>query len=335
MELNTISLSVFTQLANVIFEKAKNSLERTARESGIFAVESVPGNSGNIRQYTEIDLNQYARRKGESDQSQRARVAQGYTKNLQSYRIALDIGISYEMRTQNKYQDVIKRLTNLANTAGQRMELDMQHRIGFGTATTYTDMDGYTVDISVGDTLALFSTAHTVLGSSSTYRNILANNPQVSRGALEAMELNIAQQSINQFGEKIKIPFDVLFTTDDPATINTTMEYLKSVASPDSSNSGVVNVYKGKYKHVVLNLLATDVNGLVDTTKQKYWGLVSSMYTSAHVLVWEEPRLKVPSEGNNGEDFSTDDFTFGVRAGYGIATLNGNWIHVSKGDGTA
>lgn len=335
MELNTISLSVFTQLANVIFEKAKDSLDKTARESGIFDVESVPGNTGNIRQYTEIDLNQYAHRKGESDQSQRAKVQQGYTKNLQSARFSLDIGISYEMRTQNKYSDVIKRLTNLATTAMNRMELDMQHRIGFGTSTTYTDMDGYTVDVSTGDTLSLINTAHTVLGSSTTYRNQLANNPQVSRGALEAMELEIAQQSVNQFGEKIKIPFDLLFTTDDPATINTTMEYLKSVASPDSSNSGVINVYKGKYRHVILNLVATDVNGLVDTTKQKYWGLVSTMYTSSHVLIWEEPRLKTPSEGSNGEDFSTDDWTYGVRAGWGIATLNGNWIHLSKGDGTA
>ncbi len=335
MELNTVSLPVFTQLANVIFEKAKDSLPRTARESGLFAVESVPGNSGNIRQYTEIDLAQYARRKNEGSQSARAKTQQGYTKNLTSYRVALDIGITYEMRTQNKYQEVIRRLTNLANTAAARQELDLQHRIGFGASTAYTDMDGVSVDVSVGDTLALFSTAHTVLGASTTYRNILANNPQLSRGALEAMELNVVQQSINQFGEKITIPFDVLWTTDDPQTKHVAMEYLKSIAAPDAINSGVENVFKGKYVHKVLDRVATDANGLVDSTKQKYWGLASTLYTSAHLLVWEEARLKVPSEGSNGEDFSSDDWTFGVRAGYGIATVNGQWIHVSKGDGTA
>lgn len=335
MELNTISLSVFTQLANVIFEKAKESVAKTAQESGMFSVANAPGNSGNIREYTEIDLNQYARRKGEGDQASRARVQQGYVKYLTSYRVALDIGITYEMRTQNKYQDVIRRLTNLANTAAQRMEIDLQHRITFGLSTTYTDMDGETIDISTGDTLALFSTAHTVLGSSVTYRNILANNPQLSRGALEGMELNIVQQSINQFGEKITIPFDILWTTDDPATINTALEYLKSVASPDSNNSGVMNAYKGKYKHVQLNLVATNADGSYDNTKQKYWGLASSMYTTAHLLVWEAPRLKTPSDGNNGDDFSTDDWTFGVRAGYGIATVNANWIQMSAGDGTA
>src|SRR3954452_17188242 len=129
MELNTISLSVFTQLANVIFEKKKMSLKSAARESGLFKVEAVPENTGNIRQLTEIDQNEYARLKGESDQATRAKIQQGYTKNLQSYRIAADIGISYEMRTQNKYQEVISRLENLANQAVNKMDLDLSHRL--------------------------------------------------------------------------------------------------------------------------------------------------------------------------------------------------------------
>lgn len=335
MELNTISLNVFVQLANVIFEKAKMGAKKTARESGLYVVESVPANTGNIRQYTEIDLNRYAKIKNEGDQAQRAKVQQGYTVSLTSYRVAADIGITYEMRTQNKYTDVVSRLTNLADQAVDRMELDLQHRITFGTATTYTTMEGISVSIAVGDTLALFQTAHTVRGASTTYRNRLANNPQLSRGALEGMERNIVEQSVNQFGEKVAIDFDILWMTDDPVTINTAMEYLKSVSSPDGINSGVENVYKGKYRPVILALVATDNSGLVDTTKNKFWGLASSVATSAHLLVWEEPRLKTPSEGSNGEDFHTDDWTFGVRAGYGIAIVNGQWIHFSSGDGTA
>lgn len=334
-ELNTFGLPVFTQLANVIFEKSKESVDKNIASSGMFKMESVPGNTGNIRQYTEIDLNKYASKKGEGDQAKRAKVQQGYSKNLQSYRVAADIGITYEMRTQNKYSDVINRLTSLATQAEERKELDLSHRITFATATSYTDMDGDTVDTSVGDTYALAYTAHTVKGSSTTYRNILANNPQLSRGALELMEKGIVENSINQFGEKVKMTFDLLWTTDDPNTINTALEYLRSVAAPEGINSGVINVYKGKYKHVILPLVATDANGLVDSTKAKYWGLASTAASTAHVLTWEESRLKTPSEGNNGEDFSTDDFIYGVRAGYGIAIVNGQWFHMSKGDATA
>ena len=335
MELNTISLNVFVQLANVIFEKQKDAVEANMRKSGLFTEEFIPQGSGNIRQFTQIDRNRYAHRKAESDQATRAKVQQGYSVNVVSYRVANDIGISYEMRTQNKYSDVIDSLTSLGSQAAEKMELDLSHRIGFGTATSYTDMDGVTVDLTTGDTFQLFYTAHTVKGSSTTYRNRLANNPQVARGSIELMEKNVVEQSMNQFGEKIRIPFDLIWTTDDPNTINTVSEYLKSISSPDAINSGVTNVYNGKYRHIVLPLVATDCNGLVDSTKAKYWGLASTMHTSAHLLVWEESHLKTPSEGNNGEDFASDDWNFGVRGGYGMGILDGFWIHMSSGDGTA
>jgi len=336
MELNTVSLADFVQLADVIFEKAKQSLAQEALTSGMFVVDHIPMNSGNTRQYSEVDLNEYAAYKGEGAQSSRAKVQEGYTKVITSYRVALDIGITYEMRTQNKYPEVVRRLTNLSGTAINRRELDLSHRITFGTATTYTDMDGRTTDLTLGDTLQLFYTAHTLKGSSTTYRNRLANNPQFSRGALEVMEQQAVNNTLNQFGEKVVIPFDILWTTDDPNTINTVREFLKSTASPEPGvNQGVVNVYKGKYKHVILPRVATTAVGAPDSTKTKYWGLASSIFSTAHLAVWEEPHLKVPANLNAGEEFSTDDWNFGVRAGYGIAIVTGVWIHFSSGDGAA
>jgi hypothetical protein len=335
MELNTVSLSDFVQLATVYFEKTKQSLTQEALTSGMFNREDIPMNSGNIREYSEIDLNQYARYKAQGAQSQRAKVQEGYTKFLTSYRIASDIGITYEMRTQNKYPEVMKRLTNLSTQGFNRRDLDLTHRITFGASTSYTDMDGRTIDTTLGDTLALFSTVHTLKGTTATYRNRLANNPQFSRGALENMEAQIIANTLNQFGEKVTIPFDIIFTSDDPNTINTVREFLRSSASTDAgANSGVVNVYQGKYRHVILPKLATDNLGQPDSTKAKYWGLASSLFSTAHLGVWEEPRLKVPQDMNAGEDDSTDDWTFGVRAGYGICVVNGAWIQISTGDAT-
>lgn len=343
MELNTISLPVFVQLANVIFEKKKESLDTYARASGIFKVENIPQSTGNVRQYTEIDLEEYAKRKNEGDQSARARVQQGYSKLLTSYRIAQDIGITYEMRTQNKYNDVISRLENLAGLAMNRMDLDFTHRITFGLATSYVDMDGTTVDTTVGDTLALFSYVHTLKGAATTYANRLAGNPQVSKGSLEGMERLIVENTFNQFGQKVTMKFDIIWCGDDPNTNNTIDEYLKSPGAPDFNNSGVVNVYNAKYRKIVLPRLATDSLGGVDTTKRKYWGLGSTMASQAHIGVWEEPHLKSPgtigstdqSSDSNGEDFSTDDWNFGVRGGYGIAILSGMPLKLSSGDGTA
>jgi hypothetical protein len=155
------------------------------------------------------------------------------------------------------------------------------------------------------------------------------------------MERLNVENSFNQFGQKISIKYDIIWCTDDPNVNNTIDEYLKSPGSPDFNNSGVNNVYNGKYTKKMLPRIATDVNGGVDTTKRKYWGIASTMASQAHLGIWEEPHLKGPSTGSttndidtNAEEFSTDSWQFGVRAGYGIAILAGMWIRMSSGDGT-
>lgn len=334
-DLNTITLSDFVRNAQIKFLQGSDSVKMAMRESGIFRVEDVPQNTGNVREYTEIDLEQYASIKPEGEAHARAKVQQGYSKIAKIQRVSKEIGITIEMRTQNKYTEVVSRLTNLGSLAPNRMELDMSHRIGFGTATTYTNQEGMSVDISMGDTLALFSTAHTVRGTTTTYRNRLANNPQLSRGSLEAMEQIVVQETINQFGQKKSVPFDVLFTTDDPNTINTARELLRATAGVSAPNAGVPNVYQAKYTHVILPLVATDANGNVDSTKAKYWGLVSTMMSQAFLGMHEAPHLQTPEIGNNGEDFSTQDWKFAVSAGYFVCVVSGIWIKASTGDGVA
>lgn len=334
MELNTVTLSDFVKLASVIWQKAYDSVPQVMRNSGLFNVEPIPANTGNTREFTEIDGQEYARRKGESDQAARASVQQGYSKVMTMQRIALDIGISYEMRTQNKYPEVTRRLTNLGRQAANRIDLDLAHRIGFGYSTTYTDMDGVVVDITVGDTLAPASSVHTVRANSATFSNIVPSNPRLSKGALEACERLHVESTINQFGEKMTMPFDILWTTDDPNTVNTAKEYLQSTADVEGANSGVKNVYMAKYRHVVLPRVATTAAGLVDTTKRYYWGTASSMYSTGYLGMWEEPRIKSPTPGSNAEDFATDDWNFGTRGGYGICIVSAAWIKFSKGDGT-
>lgn len=335
MELNSVSIEVFTRLAGVIFEKAKDMIAKNAQASGLFVVESIPSNSGEVRDYTEIDLELYASDKDQGDQASRAKVQLGDNKNVRVRRIAKDIGITYEMRRFNKYPDVIRRLTNLAQMPINRLELDLSHRIGFGLTTSYVNKSGATIDISVGDTLSLFNTAHTLNGTSTTYRNRLAGNPQVSKGSIEGMERLVQEETLNQYGEKLTIPFDILWTTDDPNTVNTVKEYLNSTGAPDFANAGVENVYKGKYRHVMLPLVPTTAAGLVDATKRRYWGIASNMISDAHLAVWEEPHLKTPSNLNAGEEFSTDDWNFGVRAGYGIGIVTGRWVKFSSGDASA
>src|SRR3990167_4433638 len=251
-ELNVATLSDLVRLAPMLWEIGKDSVQQTMRTSGLVKEIPIPANSGNTREFSEIDLQEYAKTKDPGDQAERAAVQQGYSKVMYQKRVALDIGVEYELRTQHKYPEIYERITNLGRTVANRLDLDLAHRIGFASATTYTDMDGNTIDISVGDTLALASSVHTLRGSSTTFRNVLANNPRLSKGALEAIERLAVEETYNQFGELMtEMPFDILWTTADPNTVNTAREYLQSSADVEGSNSGVKNVYLSKYRHVV------------------------------------------------------------------------------------
>lgn len=336
MELNINSLPDFVRNAEILWLKGKDSVPQVMRSSGIVKEMAIAQLSGNTREFTEIDLDEYATRKGESNQASRARVQQGYSKVGTLYRIAKDIGISYEMRTQGKYFEIKEKLTRLGKLAANRIDLDLSHRIGFGTATSYTDQDGVVIDTTVGDTKALYATDHTLRGSSTTFRNLLANNPQLSRGALEAMEKMRVENSYNQFGQKMSMGDDILWTTDDPNTCNTAKELLRSTSNPTQNNSGVVNAYQNKYKHVMLPRVATDKDGAPDSTKAKYWGVAASEYSTLYLGMHEEPHMKAPpAAGSNAEEFSTDDWNFGTRAGYMVVTVSASWTGLSKGDASA
>lgn len=336
MELNINSLPDFVRNAEILWLKGKESVPQVMRTSGLVKEIPIPQLTGNTREFTEIDLEEYASRKGESNQASRAKVQQGYSKTGTLYRIAKDIGISYEMRSQGKYFEIKEKLTRLGKLAPNRIDLDLAHRFTFGTATSYTDQDGVVIDTTVGDTLALFTTNHTLRGSATTFRNRLANNPQLSRGALEAMEKMRVENSYNQHGQKMSMGDDILWTTDDPNTVNSAKELLRSNSNPTQNNSGVVNVYQNKYKLVVLPRVATDKDGNPDTTKAKYWGVASSEYSTLYLGMHEEPHMKAPpAAGSNAEEFSTDDWNFGVRAGYMVVAVSASWGGFSSGDATA
>ena len=333
MELNINSLPDFVKNAEIMWQMGASSVPRYARSSGLFKEVSIPQLTGNTREFSEIDLEEYASKKGESEQAARGKVQQGYTKIGRLYRVAKDIGVSYEWRTQGKYAEIKTRLVNLGKLAENRLDLDLTHRITFGASTSYSDMDGETVDVSVGDGLALFATAHTLKGASTTFRNILSGNAAFSQSALESMEKMRVENTFNQFGQKMSIPADIIFSTDDPNTVNTIKITLQSMGNTsDYKNSGVINPYERKYRHVVLPRIATDAFGNVDSTKAKYWGLANSEMSTAYLGMHEEPHLKTPALGSNGEEFSTDDWNFGTRAGYMIVVVSAAWISLSKGD---
>jgi hypothetical protein len=77
MELNTITLSDFVKLATVLWNKGAKSIDQYMLDSGFVKTVDIPANSGNTREFSEIDRNEYARYKGEGDQAARGKIQQG------------------------------------------------------------------------------------------------------------------------------------------------------------------------------------------------------------------------------------------------------------------
>ena len=334
----TISSYTFSQLTDLIKRDFNDKLEilpQAMRNSGLVVETSIPHHTGDTKRFAErIHTTQYASVRDEGAASKQAEVQYGYEKDGTVQTASLAISITKRMRVAGKDQEMIDKITNLSEVCPATIDIDIAHRLTFGHATTYTDRDGNTVSIDVGDDLALFSAVHELTWSATTYSNIITNNPQFSKGSLENAEKLFAEETYDNLGQKMLMTPDCIVTTDDPNAINQVRELLNATANTDTSNSGTFNVYQNAYKHVISGRIATTAAGAVDTTKRKYWGLASMRASDMNLAILEQPYLKTPTDGNNGEDFLTENWNYLAASTYFIATVTGKWIKFSKGDGS-
>ena len=216
-------------------------------------------------------------------------------------------------------------MRGLGESTAQRIELDLTHLFTFGLqgSTTYTNMDGESVSVATGDGVVLFSNSHTITGSSTNVDN-LNGTLAFNRPNLEAAE-RLFRNMVNMNDVKVVPKPDTIVTSDEPALINVVQEFLRSQGAPDTSENAD-NVYKGKYKHLVLPFLATDENGAPSSTGRYYWMLADLKHKDAILEFSEMPNFQAPSPGANGENFETDDWKFKSAASYSYGVLDYKWI---------
>lgn len=329
--LSTISLSQLTDLTRRYWVERPRMVPATAYK--LFQVDDLTGETGNTKEYDEIDEETFARIKREGEDSALASVALGYSKTMTAKRVAMEVNITWEMRRYNRYEKLRTKLTSLSHFCPNRLDLDLSHRLSFAESTSYTDMDGETVDLTVGDGLALISSVHTLAASSTTFSNVITGNPSFSQGALEVAELQQNTQVMDHFGNRRIMNFNVIWSSDDPTTCNDIKQVLRSGSDIDAAHAGVENVYKGKYQHVILHRLATDANAGYDSTKRKRWGTCAAGEWQAYCGMFENANLKTPSSGNNGEDIHNGNWTYASMMSYGICVVSAIGINMSAGNG--
>lgn len=275
-------------------------------------------------EYSQIDSPGFARRKDEGGAYVIGSPRQGYTLNLTKSRIGLRDSVTWEMRKYDKYREIEKKMRGLGESTAMRIELDLTHLFTFGLqGSSYTNMDGETVNTVTGDGLQIFSDSHTITGSSTTVDNY-GGTAAFNRTNLEAAE-RLFRNMVNMNDMKVVPKPDTIITGDDPAIVNVVSEFLKSMDAPDTAERAT-NVYKGKYKHIVLPLLATTNLGAPTSTGRYYWMLADMKKKDAILEFSEMPTFTAPNPGSNGEDFDTDDWKFKSSASYAYGVLDYKWI---------
>jgi hypothetical protein len=319
MPILTSQFNDLVKNALVQWREEYESVDKAARQ----LYDMVP-NDNLTSEHSHIDSPGFARRKDEGSPYVVGSPRQGYTLNLTKSRIGLKDSVTWEMRKYDKYREIEKKMRGLGESTAMRIELDLTHLFTFGLqGSTYTNMDGETVNTVTGDAVQIFSNSHTITGSGTNVDN-LNGTLAFNRTSLEAAE-RLFRNMVNMNDVKVVPKPDTIITSDEPALVNVVSEFLRSMKAPDTAENAE-NVYKGKYNHLVLPLLATSNLGAPSSTGRYYWMLADMKHKDAILEFSEMPTFQAPNPGSNGEDFDTDDWKFKSSASYAYGILDYKWI---------
>jgi hypothetical protein len=282
----------------------------------------------------EIDRERLAERKLEGQASAQRGMAQGYYKEIARSTISITRKTSGEMYKALEAHKLAENVTAVAEDIVDKIELDMRNFLGFGTSASYTDNGGYTIDTTVGDGLSLFNATHTLKFSSTTYSNILAGNPTFSEDAMDEAEDYFSYNVMDNYGKRLTMKPNTIITADKAIMRNRVARLLKSIA-PESiegtanSNSGVVNTYKDKFQHLVIEF-DVDALDVTDSSKSFYWFLATlggspRKSFQAYYVKWQSPMV-APAEVNQ----DTWVLSYTARSAYGIGAVSGKGILIVK-----
>ena len=319
MPILTTQFNDLVKNALVQWREEYEGVERNARQ-----LYDVVDNQNLTSEFSSIDSPGFARRKDEGGVYTVGSPRQGYSLNLTKSRIGLRDSITWEMRKYDKYREIEKKMRGLGESTAMRIELDLTHLFTFGLqGSSYTNMDGETVNTVTGDGLQIFSDSHTITGSATTVDNY-GGTTAFSRTGLEAAE-RLFRNMVNMNDVKVTPKPDTIITSDEPAVVNAVREFLNSTSAPDT-NENAVNVYKSKYNHIVLPLLATTNLGAPTSTGRYYWMLADLKHKDSILEFSEMPTFTMGRSDSNGEDFFTDDWKAKSSASYAYGILDYKWI---------
>jgi hypothetical protein len=283
----------------------------------------------------EMDRERFAERKGQGQGSAQRGIAQGYNKEIVRSTISITRKVAGEEYLALEAHKLSEYAMNVAKDLVDKIELDMRNYLGYATgATSYVDNGGYTIDLTVGDGLSVFSTAHTLKNSATTYSNILSGAPTLTNTALESAEDFFSYNVLDNYGQRMSIKPNTIITSRKAIMVNRVARILRSespeaISGTANANAGVFNTYKNKYRHLVIEFDVDQFN-VTNSSLSYYWFLAAlggqpEDSFQAYYVRWLSPTV-APAEVDQDKWI----LSFTGRACYGIAAVSGRGILVAK-----
>lgn len=282
----------------------------------------------------EMDRERLAEGKVQGKGSAQRGIAEGYSKEISARTISITRIVSGEAFKTLTAHGLAKMAISTGEDVIDKIELDMKNFLGYGESTSYVDNGGFVIDTTVGDTLPLFHTGHTLKNSPTTYSNILSGAPSLTEdaipGALDYFNYNV----MDNYGKRTKMKPNVIVTTSK-AIMKKRVERLFGSISPEkiegnaNANSGVKNTNKNLLRHLIVDF---DVNALdeVDASKSFYWmvGAVGGNEETSfqgYYISWMSP-MTAPVE----IDQNKWTLSYTARAVCGIGAVSGKGLLLVK-----
>jgi phage major head subunit gpT-like protein len=275
-----------------------------------------------------------ARRRDEGDDAYKSDLTQGYSKTFTQAEIALQVDVTKQLRMFDKYDEIMRRMREMARSAERRVELDIASLLSFAWSSTYANLDGETVTVTTPDGLSLINTAHTANGSSNTFSNeISTTHDAISPDTLEALEEKFNSFIDDTDGRRVPCRPDTIITGEHAPTVHTVRRMLNSELLAGTANNDT-NTFKSAYKHLIVPFIdMTHSTEARNSSKIRYCfvaKLQDKDYNGFRLEVSQDMKFEAPEQV-----FESSTWEFLTTMLYDFGTTKANFIAGTKGDGTA
>jgi hypothetical protein len=229
-------------------------------------------------------------------------IGEAYTRRYTHTSYGLAIRITREMNDDELYGVMGKMTQALARSAKYAVEQQ--------AANVFNN--GFTAYAANPDGLALFSTAHLLAGSSTTFANKPSTDADLSVATLQAGLVRFEQQ-VDDKNLLIVCPAETLLVS--PSDMFLAQEILRSPQKPFTADNEI-NVLRG--------LLRLEVNHFLTDTDA--WFILSSKENHSLNFFWRTP---IEDEADN--DFDTGDLKFKVFGRFSVAFSDWRGTYGSQG----